>query len=114
MSATVLKAENKLKEALLQYSKKMCTRVTFFWMIYRIILSILIFFNHDVSTSLVKLTEGVDTVMIINMSVYTMNSVVEKTAGSYFNYKTVQVKAEYNHDDKDEEEEEKDTSVSNG
>ena len=68
----------KAQEAYLQYSKKMCTRVTFFWMIYRIVVSVLIFFNPEISNALVHLTDGVDTVMIANMSVYTGNSICEK------------------------------------
>lgn len=72
------RAAIKMQEAYLQYSKKMCTRVTIFWMIYRIVVSVLIFFNPEISNALVHLTDGADTVMIANMSVYTGNSICEK------------------------------------
>ena len=68
----------KLQEAFIQYSKKMCTRITIFWMIYRIIVSVLIFFKPEVSNALIHLTDGADTVMICNISVYTGNSICEK------------------------------------
>ena len=70
----------KLKEAMQQYSKKMATRVTVFWMIYRIICLIAVFFKPDITTAVNRLTEGVDTVMIVNMGAYTANSGTEKVA----------------------------------
>lgn len=80
-------ASEKIKELMQQYSKKMCTRVTIFWMIYRIAISALIFFKPEVSSALIRLTEGVDTAMIINMSVYTANSTIEKVSLAYFGKK---------------------------
>ena len=68
----------KAKEAFIQYSKKMCTAVTVFWMAYRVLTTLLIFFRPDVSTAYIQLTSGVDTVMIANISVYTGNSISEK------------------------------------
>ena len=70
----------KLKEAMQQYSKKMATRVTVFWMVYRLVCLIVVFFRPEVATAINRLTEGVDTVMIVNMSVYTGNSATEKIA----------------------------------
>lgn len=69
----------KAKEAFVQYSKRMCTAVAVFWMGYRILVTLLIFFRSDIATAYAQLTQGVDTVMIANMSVYTTNSVIEKT-----------------------------------
>ena len=77
----------KIRDVMQQYSKKMCTRVTIFWMLYRISISALIFFKPEVSNALIRLTEGVDTAMIINMSVYTANSTVEKVSLAYFGKK---------------------------
>ncbi len=77
-TAKTTKAALKLKEAFVQYSKKMCTRVTIFWMLYRIIVLAIVFFRPDTSTALIQLTGGVDTVMIANMSVYCGNSICEK------------------------------------
>lgn len=70
----------KAKEAYVQYSKKMATRVTVFWMLYRLITAVLVYFNPTVSAAMIHLTEGVDTIMIVNMSVYTGNSATEKLA----------------------------------
>ena len=70
----------KLKEALQQYSKKMCTRVTVFWMAFRFICLVAVFIKPDISTAISRLTEGVDTVMIVNMGAYTANSGTEKVA----------------------------------
>lgn len=68
----------KAREAYVQYSKRMCTAISIFWMIYRLTISLLIFFRPQVSNAMVHLTDGVDTVMIANASVYTMNSISEK------------------------------------
>ena len=68
----------KAREAYVQYSKRMCTTVSIFWMIYRVVVSMLIFFRPDVSNALVHLTDGADTVMIANISIYTGNSIAEK------------------------------------
>lgn len=78
------RASEKIKEALQQYSKKMCTKVAFFWGAYRVIVLAIVFFKPETATAIIRLTEGVDTVMIINMSVYTANSTVEKVSLAYF------------------------------
>ena len=99
----------KAKEAFMQYSKKMCTRVTIFWMIYRIVVSLLVFFRPETATAMTRLTEGVDTVMIVNMGTYTANSGTEKVAIAFGKRKSL-----YSSDDKedkdkeDEQDEEKD------
>ncbi len=80
MSTRSTRAALKAKEAWIQYSKRMATRVTIFWMIYRALVSILVFFRPETATAMTTLTEGVDTVMIVNMSVYTGNSATEKIA----------------------------------
>ena len=90
----------KVKEAYIQYSKKMCTAVSVFWMVYRILVSLLIFFRPDVSTAFIHLTEGVDTVMIVNMSTYTTNSLGEKVSIAWVNRNKKADKDE----DKEEEE----------
>ena len=80
MSTRSTRAAIKAKEAWIQYSKRMATRVTIFWMIYRALISILVFFRPETATAMTTLTEGIDTVMIVNMSVYTGNSATEKIA----------------------------------
>ena len=78
MATKTTRAALKVKEAYVQYSKRMCTAVSIFWMVYRLVVSLLIFFNTSTSNALVHLTDGADTVMIANISVYTSNSVLEK------------------------------------
>lgn len=63
-----------------QYSKKMCTRVTIFWMAYRVINFIVILIRPDVSKTLVDLVAGVDTAMICNMGFYIGKSGFENVA----------------------------------
>lgn len=75
---TTTRAALRIKEAYVQYSKRMCTAVSIFWMVYRIVVSLLIFFRPATSSAMVQLTTGADTVMIANISVYTSNSVIEK------------------------------------
>lgn len=68
----------KMQEAYVQYSKRMCTYVAVFWAFYRIAVSLLIFFRPEITNAMIHLTDGVDTVMIANISFYTGNSVCEK------------------------------------
>ena len=68
----------KAKEAFVQYSKKMCTVVSIFWMIYRIFNFIVVLIRPETAAALVDLCAGVDTVMIVNISTYTGNSIAEK------------------------------------
>lgn len=74
------RAALKAKKIFEQYSKKMCTRVSIFWMVYRIAVALLVFFKPEIATAMIHLTEGIDTVMIVNMSAYTGNSLGEKVA----------------------------------
>lgn len=63
-----------------QYSKKICTAVVVFWMIYRVINFLMILIRADVSGTLVDLVAGVDTVMICNMGFYVGKSGFENVA----------------------------------
>ena len=96
------------KEAFEQYSKKMATRVTFFWMLYRLATALLVFFRPEVSTAMIHLTEGIDTVMIVNMSVYTGNSATEKIAIAFGKRDTRYKPEETKEEDKEEKEDESD------
>ena len=64
----------------IQYSKKMCTRVTVFWMVYRVINFIVILLRPDVTPALVDLVSGVDTAQICNMGFYIGKSGFENVA----------------------------------
>lgn len=63
-----------------QYSKKICTAVVVFWMIYRVINLLIVLLRGDVSATLVDLVAGVDTVMICNMGFYVGKSGFENVA----------------------------------
>ena len=95
------KLSNKLKEAFMQYSKKMCTRVTIFWMVYRIANFVVVFFRPEIAEALADLTTGIDTIMIVNMSVYTTNSSLEKLAIAFGKRKSL-----YSSDDEPDEKDE--------
>lgn len=91
----------KAQEAFMQYSKKMCTRVTIFWMIYRILNFAVVLIRPETATALTELCTGVDTIMIVNMGAYTANSGTEKVAIAFGKRKSL-----YSSDDEEEEEEE--------
>lgn len=71
---------NKAAKTFIQYSKKMCTCVAVFWMIYRIINFVVVLIRPEIAAALTELTAGVDTIMITNMSTYLLNSSTEKVA----------------------------------
>ena len=108
----VNKLSAKAREAFVQYSKKMCTRVTIFWMIYRLANFLVVLFLPQVLSALVELTAGVDTIMIVNMSVYTLNSGTEKVAVAFSNRKSLFSSS--GDDDDESEEENDDDDSSNG
>ena len=112
--ATRKSASAKIKEALQQYSKKMCTRVTIFWMLYRVVILAIVYFKPEVATAIIRLTEGVDTVMIINMSVYTANSTVEKVSLAYFGKRFKDALEDEETDDSKTQEDKIDEAVEEG
>lgn len=78
----------KKKTNFVQYSKKMCTGVTIFWMLYRLINFLVIWLSPGSAVYLSELCAGVDTVMIANISVYSGNSISEKLALAWVQRKT--------------------------
>ena len=109
MATRSTRAALKIKEAMMQYSKKMCTRVTIFWMLYRLANFIVVLIKPDIAGALVDLSTGVDTIMIVNISVYTGNSISEKMATAFVQRKALYADSkdsgEEETDDKDETEE---------
>ena len=98
------RAAIKAKEAFMQYSKKMCTRVTIFWMIYRVLNFVIVLLRPETSQALTELCTGVDTIMIVNMGAYTANSGTEKVAIAFGKRKSL-----YSTDDEEDEENEDET-----
>lgn len=99
------KLSQKTAEAFMQYSKKMCTRVSVFWMVYRIAALAIVFFRPNIADAIIRITEGVDTAMILNMGFYTANSGTEKVAIAFGKNHSGTAK---NEDDEESEENEKD------
>lgn len=99
----------KAKEAFVQYSKKMCTVVSIFWMVYRILNFIVVLIRPETAAALVDLCAGVDTVMIVNISTYTGNSIAEKGIIAFSQRKNV---LSANKDESDDDE--SDDTESNG
>lgn len=66
------------KRAPLQYSKKLSTAVTIFWIVYRLAELVAAVIEPAIAEALVELVAGVDTVMMVNLGFYSGNSVAEK------------------------------------
>ena len=92
----------KARDAFVQYSKKMCTRVTIFWMIYRLVNFIVVLLRPEIANALTDLSTGVDTIMIVNMGAYTSNSSLEKIAIAFGKRKSL-YSSDDESDDNDEE-----------
>ena len=104
----------KAKEAFMQYSKKMCTRVTIFWMIYRIVNFIVVLLRPEIANALVDLSTGVDTIMIVNMSAYTGNSISEKAVIAFGKRKSLYSSDDEKEDEKEENDDEEETEEEHG
>ena len=90
------------KRAALQYSKKLSTAVTVFWIIYRLAELVAAVIEPSIAESLVKLVAGVDTVMMVNLGFYSGNSVAEKAILAWM---TKDKKDDEDEDDSEDEEE---------
>lgn len=99
----------KTKEKFMQYSKKMASRVTIFWMIYRIANFIVVLLRPEVSKALVDLTTGLDTIMIFNVGFYTSNSISEKTILGFGKRKSLYSSDNDSNDDEKEKDEDEET-----
>ena len=109
----VAQLSKKTREAFVQYSKKMCTSVAIFWMIYRLINFIVVIIRPQIANALVDLCAGVDTIMIVNMSAYTFNSSTEKISIAYAQRKSL-FSSNKKEDDEDEDDEEEKDDPGNG
>lgn len=74
-----------VKRAPLQYSKKISTAVTLFWIIYRLAELVAAVLEPSIADALVQLVQGVDTVMMVNLGFYSGNSVAEKAILAWMN-----------------------------
>lgn len=101
MTTKATKAALKAREKYMQYSKKMASRITYFWMLYRLMNFIVVLIRPEIAPALADLSTGVDTIMIVNMGTYSANSATEKVAIAFGKRKSL-----YNNTDEDEEEKE--------
>ena len=85
------------KRAPLQYSKKLSTAVTIFWIIFRLAELVAAVIEPSISEALVKLVAGIDTVMMVNLGFYCGNSVSEKAILAWM------TKSKNNDEEEDEE-----------
>lgn len=92
------------KAKFVQYSKKMASCITIFWMVYRILNFLVVLIRPEIANALSDLSTGVDTIMIVNMGAYTTNSATEKVAIAFGKRKSLYVAEE--DDEKTEKEEE--------
>lgn len=93
------------KAKFVQYSKKMASCITIFWMVYRILNFLVVLIRPEIANALSDLSTGVDTIMIVNMGAYTTNSATEKVAIAFGKRKSLYV-AEEEEEEKTEKEEE--------
>lgn len=100
---------SKTKGTFIQYSKKMCTGVAIFWIVYRLINFVIVSIRPEIANALTDLCAGVDTVMIVNMGTYTANSSTEKIAIAYAKRRSL-----YNSDEKDDDASDEDSEDEGG
>lgn len=79
------KKKKPLTPAKLQYSKKLSSAVTGFWIIYRLAELVAAVVEPSIADALVQLVAGVDTVMMVNLGFYSGNSVAEKAILAWMN-----------------------------
>ena len=106
----VTNLSKKAHEAFVQYSKKMCTSVAIFWMVYRLFNFVVVLIRPEIAHALVDLCAGVDTIMIVNISTYTGNSISEKAIMAYNKRKNVSSSDNKTDDEEDEETEDDDSN----
>lgn len=69
---------SKVAAAALQFSKWLSRTITWFWMIFRMIVVILSAVQPSAASALVTTITGVDTIMMVNVGTYLINSLGEK------------------------------------
>lgn len=69
---------SKIAEVALQYSKKLSKMITWFWIVYRILVLIASVIRPEIAGELSQTNTGVDTAMLVNEGTYLINSLGEK------------------------------------
>ena len=69
---------NKVAAAALQYSKKLSKFICWAWAIYRFLVLVLAAIQPSVAGDIAATIPGIDTIMMVNVSCYLVNSLGEK------------------------------------
>ena len=69
---------NKVAQAALQYSKKLSKWITWFWITYRFAVLVVAGLVPDTAQYIIQTAAGVDTIMMVNVGCYLVNSLGEK------------------------------------
>lgn len=89
-----------------QYSKKLSTAITVIWCILRFAVMATSIIRPEIADAMVSLITGADTVMMVNIGMYSGNSFGEKAVRYYFDAK----KVEYTTLSKDDNEKDEETN----
>ena len=73
-----MRMANRVAAAALQYSKWLSRFICWTWAIYRFAILIVAAIQPSVAPALVNTTAGMDTIMMVNISTYLVNSLGEK------------------------------------
>ena len=74
----------------LQFSKRMSVTVAIFWIVFRLVEILAAIWQPSIAEALVKLVNGVDGVMMVNLGFYCGNSVAEKAILAWMDSRTAQ------------------------
>ena len=93
------------KKPMIQFSKKLIAAVMIFWCVVRLFSVIAAFLNPDSSAGMARIVEGIDQIAMVNCLAYTSNSISEKVALGYFQYKqaALEIDDEKNNDEAEDE-----------
>lgn len=84
MTARARSPTGKKSPAFVQYSKKLATAVSMFWIVFRVACLALLVISPSLIDGMKSILQGVDDVMMANIAFYCGNSVAEKGIVGYF------------------------------
>jgi len=69
---------NRVAQAALQYSKRLSKWITWFWITYRFAILVAAGLVPNIAQYVIQMASGVDTIMMVNVGCYLVNSLGEK------------------------------------
>lgn len=69
---------NRVAQAALQYSKRLSKWITWFWITYRFAILVAAGLVPNIAQYVIQMASGVDTIMMVNVGTYLINSTSEK------------------------------------